>query len=64
MADALLQMFVLVTTDGLEKDVADVYRYLDVNTGIVKPRHFNAFVMTITYGVERFVINVSIIILG
>ena len=61
MADALLQMFVLVIMGGRERDVPSALLYQDVNMAIVKPKHLNAFVMMITCGVEHYAISVSIV---
>ena len=58
MADVLRRIFVRVTMVGPDKDVLNVYPYPVASMEVAKKRHFNAYVMTQTDGLEHFVINV------
>ena len=58
MADVLHQIFVRVTMVGPVKDVLNVFPYPVASTELAKKRHFNAYAMTQTDGLEHFVINV------
>ena len=43
---------------GPDKDVLNVYTYPVASMEVAKKRHFNAYAMTQTDGLEHFVINV------
>ena len=58
MADVLHQIFVRVTMVGPVKDVLNVFPYPVASTELAKKRHFNAYAMNQTDGLEHFVINV------
>ena len=58
MADVLHRTFVRVTMVGPDKDVLNVYPYPVASMEVAKKRHFNAYAMTQTDGLEHFVINV------
>ena len=58
MADVLRRIFVRVTMVGPDKDVLNVYPYPVASMEVAKKRHFNAYAMTQTDGLEHFVINV------
>ena len=58
MAVVLHRIFVRVTMVGPVKDVLNVFPYPVASTELAKKRHFNAYAMTQTNGLEHFVINV------
>ena len=59
MADVLPRIFVRATMAGPDKDVQNVFPCQVASMERVKKRHFNAFAMTLTDGLEHFAINVN-----